>query len=207
VSNVYGSQAVIAVDRVGGASGIVSVQATSITSGSAQQVTHFDRVQRSFSWQDGDQSPRLFRVPVVPESIPADTMLDLTVHLTAASKQSGIDGRAQQARIFLRSPRFTPQFTTRRISESTTIQGESNEITLVFNANSVLGPTATITVSGFVNSGESGTVMVALEGVDADVFGKVVEFDSTSGKALMHVAAGKLLLPDHEFSLQFKVRN
>jgi len=70
-----------------------------------------------------------------------------------------------------------------------------------------MGPGATITASGFANSGETGTLILELEGSDAHVFGNEIQFDSTSGKAVLHVAPHQIVIPDHSFVLRFKVKN
>ena len=53
VTHASGSEAVIALDRVGGRLGVVSVQAATLASGSARQMTHFDRMQRQVCWDEG----------------------------------------------------------------------------------------------------------------------------------------------------------
>ena len=73
--------------------------------------------------------------------------------------------------------------------------------------NSVMGPGATITASGFANSGETGTLIVELEGSGAHVFGNEIQFDSTSGKAVLRVASHQIVIPDRSFVVRFKVRN
>ena len=208
VVNSFGSNwAAIAVDRMGGNSGVVSVKAETIASSSAVQGQHFNRLRTSFQWSDGDSDPRVIAISVIPDSIPRDTMVELQARLTSASLNSGLDVDALSTRIFIRSSRFTPKFLSMAISETSTVQHEMNSILLVFSTNVMMGPGAVITVSGLVNTGDVGGPDLNLEGEGASVFGSVVQLDRLEGQARLQVMPGQILLPDQSFALRFQVKN
>ena len=207
VTHAYGTRAVIVIDRLGGDTGIVSVQAQSVMSGTAIQTTHFDRVQTSFAWSDGDSSSRLVSIPITPDSVPSDTMLDLTVRLAGASTNAAIDSEAASAHIFVRSTRFTPKFLEATIYESSTVQTQMNHIVLTFATNTVLGPSSIIDLEGLVNTGENAISTLSLGGEGAEIFGNSIIFDSSAGIAHFQVADQHLLLPRQSVTLTFSVRN
>ena len=209
VEDASAAVAVFWIERALGSKGIVSVEARSEGDpyyGTAQPGVHFVPLQETYTWYDGDSSPRFVRVEILADTVPDNTLVELRVRLAFNSINSGLNLAKNTARLFIKPVDFVPMFLSTSIKDSTNVLDTENEVFFSFSTNVIAGPGALVTISELLNTGTpSGELEVS--GKSASTFGSVGFFDQVAGTLTLEVHDLQSIDPDVEVAISFTVRN
>lgn len=201
---------VLPVDRVQGSQGIVSVQYATLDypeGGFGIANTHFFPTSGTVSWSNLDVNAKTISVSLFGGSVPTNSIVDMTVKLTAASAQSDIRAEQSSVRVVIQSSTFTQLLPTKTVAESSAVQGELNTITLNLECNSIIGPGGIVTISALTGSLTADNAVLPLLGTAKDIFGGSGVWTRSTGTLLMTVADGYTFEYDKVYTIQFVLQN
>ena len=202
--------AVVAIDRLTGTAGIVSVDYTVEgypNGGTAIKGIHFLPNSGRHTWSERDNQPKFVQIDIPPNSVPMNTAVDLTVRLRFHSSNTDITFAERTARVLIKSSNFEYGWSKKKISESNSIFGELNEIMLELQPNANLGPVSSITVSGITGTQTPDNSAISIGGPSSHLFGDTGKWSQLSGSLILTVSPGQSMPFATTSTITFVVRN
>jgi hypothetical protein len=202
--------AVVVVDRLMGRTGIVSVDYKVEgypDGGTAIAGIHFLANSGQLTWPERDDTPKFIQIDIPQGSVPMNTAVDLTVRLRFHSPNTDIAFAQRTARVLIKSSNFQYGWNKNRISESNTVFGELNKITLELQPNAPIGASTSITVSGITGTQTPDNSEISIEGPSSHLFGRKGNWTQLSGSLILTVSPGQSIPFVTTSTISFVVKN